>query len=340
MRNLWDGIVNMAWGLVPWPIRMCDSCRACSGTKCDERMHYKNFGPGKAWDHTLINHSMYLSMPGELSPWSTVPGWTLESTAFDFMHNLYLGTGRDLVGSTFKCLIWRGAYSHVPMTDMNSILAFMQEEMVHECRQCGPHGQILKPINFLIPPPSFFVFEKPNWLQFLFLGVCNYLCLICIPLKPPIRLYLPRKPNLTEASLSDKDYSEISTKFKACHVKIMVYWIAKKTKEAAESQPQDPGMDFVCQPFHMYACATKCQWGSSIFISNIWYIQQLPPNISGFISCLVKATIVLVWGEFEKKTEWSFPNPACARTSFYKFWRLAASPCRNASPYWTMRGWF
>lgn len=168
---------------------MCDSCLACSGTKCDERMHYKNFGPGKAWDHTLINHSMYLSMPGELSPWSTVPGWSLESTTFDFMHNLYLGTGRDLVGSTFKCLIWRGAYSHLPMTDMNSILAVMQEEMVHECRQCG--------------------------------------------------LYLPRKPNLTEASLSDKDYSELSTKFKACHVKIMVYWIAKKTKEAAESHPQD-----------------------------------------------------------------------------------------------------
>lgn len=63
---------------------------ACSGTKCDKRMHYKNFGPGKAWDHTLINHSMYLSMPGELSPWSTVPGWSLESTTFDFMHNLYL----------------------------------------------------------------------------------------------------------------------------------------------------------------------------------------------------------------------------------------------------------
>ena len=83
-----------------------------------------------------------MAMPGQLSPWSAVPGWTLESTTFDFMHNLYLGTGRDLIGSTFKILIRRGAYSHLPFTDMDSILAFLQEEMVNECSQSGPLGQI------------------------------------------------------------------------------------------------------------------------------------------------------------------------------------------------------
>ena len=53
------------------------------------------------------------------------------------------------------------------------------------------------------------------------------------------RLYLPRKPTLTETSLSDKDYCELSTKYKACHVKIMVFWVAKKTQEVADSNPQD-----------------------------------------------------------------------------------------------------
>eukprot|EP00435_Cladocopium_sp_Y103_P011382 s2437_g3.t1 len=168
---------------------MCDSCLAQSGTKCDPRMHYKNFGDSKAWPLTAISHKMYMAMPGQLSPWSVVPGWTLESTTFDFMHNLYLGTGRDLIGSTFKTLIRRGAYSHLPFTDMDSILGFLQEEMVNDCAQSG--------------------------------------------------LYLPRKPTLTETSLSDKDYCELSTKFKACHIKIMVFWVAKKTQEVADGNPQD-----------------------------------------------------------------------------------------------------
>ena len=121
---------------------MCDSCLAESGTKCDHRMHYKNFGNSKAWPLTAVSHKMYMAMPGQLSPWSGVPGWTLESTTFDFMHNLYLGTGRDLIGSTFKILLRRGAYSHLPFTDTDSILAFLQEEMVNDCAQSGPLGQI------------------------------------------------------------------------------------------------------------------------------------------------------------------------------------------------------
>ena len=51
-------------------------------------------------------------------------------------------------------------------------------------------------------------------------------------------MYLPRKPTLTETSLSDKDYCELSTKFKACHIKIMVFWVAKKTQEVADGNPQ------------------------------------------------------------------------------------------------------
>jgi hypothetical protein len=55
-----------------------------------------------------------------------------------------------------------------------------------------------------------------------------------------LRLYIPKKPALTEACLGDKDYAELSTKFKACHVKLMLYWAAKKSQEAADANPQDP----------------------------------------------------------------------------------------------------
>ena len=53
-----------------------------------------------------------------------------------------------------------------------------------------------------------------------------------------LRLYLPKKPTLTESCLGDKDYCELSTKFKAAHIKIMVFWTAKKTQEAADAAPQ------------------------------------------------------------------------------------------------------
>ena len=54
------------------------------------------------------------------------------------------------------------------------------------------------------------------------------------------RLYLPKKPPLTETNLSDKDYCEMSTKFKAAHIKVMIFWVAKKSQEAADATPDVP----------------------------------------------------------------------------------------------------
>ena len=123
--------------------RICDCCLAENGAKARDEMNFKNFGPSKAWPLTAIDHSMYLAMPGPLSVWRNVPGWTLETSTFDFMHNLYLGTGRDLLGSTFRVLIQRGVYSHLPVTDMDLILAFLQEEMIRDCSMMGSLGQLV-----------------------------------------------------------------------------------------------------------------------------------------------------------------------------------------------------
>lgn len=57
-----------------------------------------------------------------------------------------------------------------------------------------------------------------------------------------LRLYLPKRPTLTESTLGDNDYCELSTKFKAAHVKIMVFWIARKTQVAADESPQVSGI--------------------------------------------------------------------------------------------------
>lgn len=55
-----------------------------------------------------------------------------------------------------------------------------------------------------------------------------------------LRFFLPQKPSLSETALCDRDYCEVSTKFKACHIKIMIYWVAKKTQEAADAMPEVP----------------------------------------------------------------------------------------------------
>lgn len=121
--------------------RMCDMCLAQQGKYCDPAMHYKNFNPNTmAWPLTCISNNMYHAMPGELSPWRVVPGWSLDSTSFDFMHNVFLGTGRDLVESSLYVLIRQGVYSHLPSNDMDYILAFLQEEMRHDCSACGFFG--------------------------------------------------------------------------------------------------------------------------------------------------------------------------------------------------------
>lgn len=116
---------------------MCDLCLASSRRKCDERMHFKNFGPSKAWPLTSISHQAYLAMPGPHSVWKCIPGWTLETCAFDFMHNVYLGHGRDLVGSSLKALIQRSVYDHVEYGNLDELLAYIQQEMIKDCSDCG-----------------------------------------------------------------------------------------------------------------------------------------------------------------------------------------------------------
>lgn len=77
-----------------------------------------------------------------------------------------------------------------------------------------------------------------------------------------LRLYLPKKPTLTESCLGDKDYCELSTKFKAAHIKIMVFWTAKKTQEAVDAAPQVSGIIwFQAFWFHILRFL-EIEWGA------------------------------------------------------------------------------
>ena len=55
------------------------------------------------------------------------------------------------------------------------------------------------------------------------------------------RFYLPVKPCLTCANLGGVDgFAELGTRFKASHVKRIIWWLARETQEFADHNPQAP----------------------------------------------------------------------------------------------------
>ena len=91
---------------------MCDACLAEQGLDCEDAMNYKNFFV-RGWEHTFIDHDMYLALENKPSDWCCLPGWRLETTMFDFMHCVFLGTGRDLVASAIHCLLVNGWFPNL-----------------------------------------------------------------------------------------------------------------------------------------------------------------------------------------------------------------------------------
>lgn len=91
---------------------MCDSCLAQDGKHVAGEFNYRNFGESAAWPLTKIDHATYVHLDvGSLSPWAKVDGWRLETTSWDLMHLLFLGTARDIVASSIRCMIDCGAYA-------------------------------------------------------------------------------------------------------------------------------------------------------------------------------------------------------------------------------------
>lgn len=53
---------------------------------------------------------------------------------------------------------------------------------------------------------------------------------------PWLRYYVPCKPILTLAGIGGlADYAELSSRYKGSHVKVMLWWLAKKTQQVADS---------------------------------------------------------------------------------------------------------
>lgn len=122
--------------MVHQKIRICDRCLAGTGQKCSSNMDYRNFGSTKAWDLTLLSHEQYCLLDAEsLSPWMAVPEFRHHSVSFDWLHNVYLGTGRDLFASGLKTLVERGVYSYTGLSDVEDLLSHAEDRIRKACAE-------------------------------------------------------------------------------------------------------------------------------------------------------------------------------------------------------------
>ena len=123
------------------PPRLCDSCLASKGQHCPVPLNYRNFGDEACWQHTAIDHRTYVAMTDSVSPWAVVPGWRIETCSFDWLHNVYLGVGRDVVASGIWLFIRQGMYDHLNLDDMDDLLGHIHMDIVATCKQHGFFGQ-------------------------------------------------------------------------------------------------------------------------------------------------------------------------------------------------------
>ena len=100
-------------------------------------MSARNFGLGAAWPMTRLTHEAYLDREANhLSPFTSITGWKLETCAWDWMHNVYLGCGRDLFAGALRVLIAKNAW---PVSDeWDTILHAVHMEMHETCAKHGP----------------------------------------------------------------------------------------------------------------------------------------------------------------------------------------------------------
>ena len=117
---------------------MCDRCLAQTGKHCIDALNYKNFGRTAAWPMTQISHETFLNLDAQnVSPWSIVDGWRIETVGFDLLHNLFLGTARDLIASGIQTLILNDVYHQLAGQDLDTILDYIHREMHQSCAEHG-----------------------------------------------------------------------------------------------------------------------------------------------------------------------------------------------------------
>ena len=124
---------------------MCEQCLAATGKACPDSLNYKNFNDDAIWPLTSISHDGYVATASRISAWNVLPGWTLQTCSFDWMHNLYLGLARDYVASSIQCMITQGAWPDLGMVCNDHVLGQVHSEILFDCKSNGNLATELRP---------------------------------------------------------------------------------------------------------------------------------------------------------------------------------------------------
>lgn len=116
---------------------ICEQCKAVNpGRAMGDRFTYKNMRPGAPYAATCINHQEYCRTATRISPWSSVVGWQVENTSWDWMHLVYLGVAQSHVASCIKMIQLLGCGFDANETD-DLYLKRTSIEMRQTCKSFG-----------------------------------------------------------------------------------------------------------------------------------------------------------------------------------------------------------
>ena len=128
---------------------MCERCKAVKPTtnaNSHDAMSYKNMAPVPPYARTQITHFEYVQSSTKLSPWMSIPGFSLETVSYDLLHVIYLGTARDHVPSMLLYMKLRGfAYEAGETAEL--YLKRISIEMRADCKAQGPLGAVRNVLN-------------------------------------------------------------------------------------------------------------------------------------------------------------------------------------------------
>jgi hypothetical protein len=178
---------------------LCESCYAQQDhTKADKHMLCYDFSPTALWRETCMGHRDFVAQEPEtaLSPWFRVPGLRLEMVFRDLTHTVHLGIGRDVTASLV--VHW-----------------WLTGQLVEWCAAHGHEGGVTADEALACLYRRF-----REWCRAEGLQGPSFNCFS--------RLSLGRE--------SPSDYPTMTTKLKAAHMQIVIFYLAHV---AEQMRPRD-----------------------------------------------------------------------------------------------------
>ena len=113
-------------------------CSRCWASKTSQALLWTDMSETAAWRETTVRTAEFLTNAehqGEVPALCGVRGWSADTLHFDIMHNLFIGSGRDLAGSALSLLCQANYFSSSP--DVDDHLKRFQERCRAWCTRSG-----------------------------------------------------------------------------------------------------------------------------------------------------------------------------------------------------------